>query len=94
MKKLEVRELLETRKLMERINEILRLIEEEGETIELTKRGKPIIRMTKIDESQESTEKKDNNAWERLRKIAEELAPYWPKDMDAVEVVRDIRRDL
>ena len=42
MKQLEVRELREGHELAERINEILRLIEEEGETIEITDRGKVI----------------------------------------------------
>jgi hypothetical protein len=29
-----------------------------------------------------------------LKRLAVELDPYWPKNIDAVEVVRDIRRDL
>lgn len=37
-------------------------------------------------------EDQDSSAWERLRKIAEDLDPYWPKDVDAVEIVRDGRR--
>ena len=40
------------------------------------------------------TEKSDAAAWQDLKRLASELDPYWPKNIDAVEVVRDIRRDL
>lgn len=97
MKKLELRELLETRELLERIDEVLRLIKEEGETIELTDHGETIAKWVPVsepEEAQESIEEKDSAAWAKLRKIAEDLDPYWPKDVDAVEIVRDVRRDL
>ena len=39
MKKLDVSELREGRELVTRINEILRMVEEDGETIEITDTG-------------------------------------------------------
>ena len=42
MKKLDVSELREGCELVARINELLRLIEEEGETIEITDKGKVV----------------------------------------------------
>ncbi len=92
--KLDVRELLATCELLERIDEILRLIKEKGETIELTDNGETIATLVPAGESQSSIEEKDSAAWAKLRKIAEDLAPYWPKDSDAVEIVHDVRRDL
>jgi hypothetical protein len=43
---------------------------------------------------EEAMKEPDRSAWERLRKIAADLDPYWPVDVNAVEVVRDGRRRL
>ena len=42
MKKLDVSELREGREVLARNNELLRLIEEDGETIEITDKGKVV----------------------------------------------------
>jgi antitoxin (DNA-binding transcriptional repressor) of toxin-antitoxin stability system len=96
MRKLDVSELREgrERELIRRINEILRLIEEDGETIEITDRGKVIAHVVPTNTSEKTIEKSDAAAWEDLKRLAVELDPYWPENIDAVEVVRDIRRDL
>jgi len=94
MKKLEVRELLETRKLMERINEILRLIEEEGETIELTDRGKTIAQWVPTQKSQKPVKQNQDAFWQEMDQLAARIGASWQGDMDAVEAVRDVRRDL
>jgi len=39
-------------------------------------------------------EESDAAVWANLKRIASELDPYWPKNVDAVEIVRDVRRDL
>jgi antitoxin (DNA-binding transcriptional repressor) of toxin-antitoxin stability system len=80
------------RELTERINEILRLVEE-GETIALTDHDEVIAHLVPTHTSQEDI-KKDSAAWENLKRIASELEPYWPKGVDAVDIVRDVRRDL
>lgn len=96
MKKLEVEELLEAQELKERISELLRLVEEEGETIEVTRDGEVITRLVPpARTSKQPVEQSDAAAWADLKQIASELAPNWPdKDVDAVEIVRDVRRDL
>jgi prevent-host-death family protein len=80
--------------LKEHIDEILRMVEEEGETIDVTKRGKVIARLVPTSNSKQTAEEKDAAAWEELKRIASELGPYWPENTDAVEIVRDVRRDL
>ncbi len=94
MKQLEVRELREGHELAERINELLRLIEEEGETIEITDRGKIIARVVPTSKPKQTVEESDAAAWADLKRIASELDPYWPKNVDAVDIVRDVRREL
>lgn len=80
--------------LKEHIDEILRMVEEEGETIDVTKRGKVIARLVPTSKPKQTVEEKDAAAWEELKRIASELGPYWPENTDAVEIVRDVRRDL
>jgi prevent-host-death family protein len=80
--------------LKEHIDEILRMVEEEGETIDVTKRGKVIAHLIPASEQKSSVEEKDAAAWAELKRIASELGPYWPENADAVEIVRDVRRDL
>jgi antitoxin (DNA-binding transcriptional repressor) of toxin-antitoxin stability system len=94
MKKVEKREQLDVQELKERIDELLRLVKEKGEIIEVTEKGKVIARLVPTTDPKQSSTKSDDPAWDALKRIAEELDPYWPKDVDAVEAVRDVRRDL
>ena len=84
---------LEAQELKEHIDELLRLIKEEGETIEVTDHGEVIARLVPTRKPKQSREQ-DAAAWAKLRQLAEELPPYWPEDIDVVEIVRDARRDL
>jgi antitoxin (DNA-binding transcriptional repressor) of toxin-antitoxin stability system len=93
MKKLELRDLLEAHELTERINEILRLIEEEGETIELTDHGKTIAHV--VPQETQSPQSQDQRGyWKEMDELAAKIGASWQDDMDAVEAVRDVRRDL
>jgi len=85
---------LEKQELTERIDEILRLIKEKGETFEVTEHGEVVARLVPPSEPKQTVEDTDAAAWAELKRIAEELGPYWPEDGDAVEIVRDVRRDL
>lgn len=94
MKKLDVSELREGRELVTRINELLRLIEEDGETIEIIDKGKVVAHVVPTNAPEKAIEKSDAAAWEDLKRLAVELDPYWPENIDAVEIVRNVRRDL
>ena len=78
--------------LNKRINEVLRLIEEEGETIALTDDGKVVAQIVPVRES-EQRRKNDEAFWENLRRLTAELAPHWPEETNAVDIVRDIRQE-
>ena len=82
------------KELTERINEILRMVEEEGETIEVINHGKIIAHLVPANHPQQITTQDTNNILADLDRLAVELAPYWSKDVDAVEAVRDVRREL
>lgn len=82
------------KELTEHINEILRMVEEEGETVEVINRGKIVARLVPANQSQQMTPQDTNNILDNLNRLAAELAPYWPQDVDAVDAVRDVRREL
>lgn len=93
MRKLEVRDSPQGRELSERIDEILRLIEE-GETIEITNKGKVIAHVVPANTPKKAV---DHNLAASLRgidELAAKIDASWQSDMDAVEAVRDVRRDL
>lgn len=80
--------------LRERIDEILRLVEEEGETIEITKDDEVIARVVPAHKLRRSSKRNNDAAWADLHRIAEEIGTHWKDDVSAVEAVRDVRRDL
>jgi len=78
--------ILATQELKERLDEILPLIEE-GETVEVVDRGKVVVRLV--------PKKRDQEAfWKRIDRYAAEISSYLPEKVDAVEIVREGRRDL
>ena len=85
---------VEIQDLRQRIDELLRIVQEEGETVEFMDHGEAVARLIPARKSRQSTEKTDADAWAELRNVAKELAPYWPQDTDAVEIVREGRREL
>ncbi len=85
---------LGVRELRERIDEILRLVEEEGETIEVTKRGKVVARLVPASETKPSVQQDLTPFWEKMEQLASEIGKYLPDKVDAVEIVREGRREL
>lgn len=88
MKKFEIRE------LVEHIDEVLRMVEEEGETIELTKGGEVIARLVPARRPQQPVKRDLRDFWAEMDRLAVEIGAHWKGDMDAVEAVRDVRREL
>jgi len=85
---------LGVRELKERISEILRLVEEEGETVEVTKRGEVIAHLVPVRKPQQSAEQTDDAVWTDLDRLAAEISANWPSNVSAVDAVRDVRREL
>ena len=80
--------------LKERIDEILRMVEEDGETIDVTKRGKVIARVVPASAPEKLAKRDLKSFWEETDRLAAEIGLAWKGNMDAVEAVRDVRRDL
>ena len=85
---------LKANELVERINEILRMVKEEGETIEVTEQGKVIARVVPANEPEKPVKRDLKSFWEETDRLAAEIGSHWKGDMDAVEAVRDVRREL
>jgi prevent-host-death family protein len=85
---------LGVRELKERISEILRLVEEEGETVEVTKRGEVIAHLVPVRKPQQSAEQTEDAIWTDLERLASEISANWPSNIRAVDALRDVRRDL
>ena len=85
---------LEVSELQERISEILRLVEEEGETVEVTKRGEVIAHLVPVRKPQQSVEQTDDAVWTDLERLAVEISANWPSNVSAVDAVRDVRCEL
>jgi prevent-host-death family protein len=96
MRSVEVNELLAIQELKERISELLRLVEEEGETIEVTSHNKVIARLvpaSKIEPTR-AQERANRSFWADIDRLAVEIGAHWKDDMSAVDAVRDVRREL
>lgn len=85
---------LGVRELKERISEILRLVEEEGETIEVTKRGEVVARLIPARKPESLSESTEDDAWTDLDRLSAEISAHWPIGLSAVDAVRDARREL
>ncbi|HEX9438386.1 MAG TPA: type II toxin-antitoxin system prevent-host-death family antitoxin [Roseiflexaceae bacterium] len=81
------------RELKERASEILRQVREERATFDVTYRGRVVARLAPVEQA-------ENNIAESLRllgeldRIANEIGAHIEGEVDAVEMVRDVRREL
>jgi len=80
--------------LTERIDEILRMVEEQGETFEITDHGKVVARIVPVDEVQSYTKRDLTPFWEKMDQLAAEIGSYLPGPVNADDIMRDVRRDL
>ncbi len=80
--------------LIEHIDEVLRMVEEEGETIEITNCGKVIAHLVPVPEPQSSVESAKRDVWADIDRLSAEIGAHWSPDVSAVDAVRDVRRDL
>jgi prevent-host-death family protein len=73
--------------------QLLRQVRDEGEVIEITMRSEPIARIVLMKRQPPSREELAKE-WADLDQLAAEIAANWKDESDAVEVVREQRRDL
>jgi antitoxin (DNA-binding transcriptional repressor) of toxin-antitoxin stability system len=85
---------LDVGELIDNIDEVLRMVEEEGETFEITNHGEVIAHLVPVPEPQSSVESAKRDVWADIDRLSAEIGAYWSPDVSAVEAVRDVRRDL
>ena len=79
---------------IERISEILDMVVENGETIEITDHGKVIAHVVSANEPKQAGERDLKTFWANIDQLAAKISAYLPEKVDAVEIVREGRREL
>ncbi len=83
------------RALKANISELLREVNEEGESIEVTKHGQVIARLIPAHAAQgQALDRDANGAWTDLKALAQEISAIWPQGVSAQDAINDVRRDL
>jgi len=80
------------RELKEHTSEILRAVTEEGESLELTVRGKPVARIVPIEKT--DRERAMREFWEHTRELQRRIAEKWPEGVSALDAVHEGRHRL
>ena len=82
---------IDIRELEEHPAEIMQRVKS-GEAMQLTQHGRPIATLTPV--TRVYSEEEGRAFLAQLDEMASELAKYLPEHVDAVETVREIRREL
>jgi len=85
---------LEMNEFIERIDEMLRIAVEEGETIEIIKQGEAIAYLLPVHEDLQTGKRELSALWADLDRLSAEISTHWPEGLSAVDAVRDVRREL
>ena len=80
--------------MKQHFDEIVRMVEEEGETFAVTDKGKVVVRLVPGDLSPASTKQDLEAFWANIDRLTAKISSYLPEKVDAVEIVREGRRDL
>lgn len=80
------------RELKQKTSEILRQVREEKETISITYRGRVIAHLIPV--NGEWKRAKALDVWTDMDTLANEIGMRWPRDVTAVDAVREQRREI
>jgi prevent-host-death family protein len=75
------------RELKNRTSEIVRAVREERVEYIITYRGRPAARLVPI-----ADEENDQQAWQELERLSQEISARWQSDKSAVELLDEVRR--
>ena len=78
------------RELKSRASEVVRAVKEERARYVITQRGKPAALIIPVDAL--PPQKSDDEVWERLMEIREELGKGWQSEKSSVEILSEMRR--
>jgi len=79
------------RELKSRASEVVRAVKEERARYVITQRGKPAALIIPLD-AIPADKVSDDEVWERLTKIGEEISKGWQSEKSAVEILSEMRR--
>jgi prevent-host-death family protein len=77
------------RDLKAHASEILRRVEEEGEVIDVTRRGAVIARLVPVTRPIDRATM--NRIWEERDRLAAEIAKHWPAGLSAADAIAEDR---
>jgi prevent-host-death family protein len=80
------------RELKQRTSQVLRELQDGGEEIEITHRGRVVARLVPVRRVPPAA--RASRAWVTLDQVAREIGRRWPAGRSAAEAVREGRRDL
>jgi prevent-host-death family protein len=75
------------RELKNRASEIIRAVREERVEYVITYRGQPVARLVPV-----IGEEDDEQAWQELEWLSQEISAQWRSDKSAVELLTEMRR--
>jgi prevent-host-death family protein len=79
------------RELKEQTSRILRRVQQRGEEVEITHRGRVVARLVPVSRR---AARAAAAAWSSLDRVAREIGARWPKGRSAADTVREMRREL
>ena len=79
--------------LKTRTSDIIRRVRDANETFLITNRGRPVAKLTPIQDT-ETKIARDLSILKEMDRLAEEITKHWPEGVSAVDAVREVRREL
>ena len=80
--------------LEDHITEVLQSVQETGETVAVTKDGEIIAHLVPAAIPRCLAKVPDGDIWANFDRLVTELGVQWPEGVNAVDAVRDVRREL
>ncbi len=81
-------------KFIEQFREILLKVVEEGETIEITDNGEVIAHVVPAKKPKQLGKRDIKTSQRDTDRLAAKISAYSPEKVDAVKIIREMRRDL
>jgi prevent-host-death family protein len=78
------------RELKARASDVVRAVKEQRARYVVTQRGEPVALIIPLDAL--PTNKSDDEVWERLMQLGEEISKGWKSEKSAVEILSEMRR--
>ncbi len=79
------------RELKSRASEVVRAVKEQRARYVVTQRGIPVAAIIPMD-AVLPEKKSDDDVWDRLTKIGEEISKGWQSKKSAIEILSEMRR--